>query len=83
MSRRQLGSGIKTPAECEIANRAVARKSLVAARSIRKSSRLAAADIAVKRPGHGIQPQDIDKVIGLEVTRDLEADEVITWESFK
>ena len=81
--RGVLGSGIKTPAACEIANRAVARKSLVAARSIRKGSRLAAADIAVKRPGNGIQPQDIDKVIGLEVTRDLEADEVITWESFK
>jgi N-acetylneuraminate synthase len=78
-----LGSGIKAPAACEIANRSVARKSLVAARSIRKGRRLAAADIAVKRPGHGVQPQDIDKVIGLEVTCDLDADEVITWESFK
>jgi N-acetylneuraminate synthase len=78
-----LGSGVKTPAECEIANRSVARKSLVAARPIRNGSRLVPADIAVKRPGSGIQPQDIEKVVGLVTTRDLEADEVITWESFK
>jgi N,N'-diacetyllegionaminate synthase len=78
-----LGSGIKAPAACEIANRTVARKSLVAGRSICKGTRLAAADIAVKRPGHGIQPQDIDKVIGIEIKRDLEMDEVITWGDFK
>jgi N,N'-diacetyllegionaminate synthase len=78
-----LGTGIKTPAACEIANQAIARKSLVAARSIQKGSRLVPTDIAVKRPGHGIQPQDIDKVIGLEINHDLETDEVITWESFK
>jgi N,N'-diacetyllegionaminate synthase len=78
-----LGSGIKKPAACEIPNRAVARKSLVSVRPIKKGSRIAAADIVIKRPGHGIQPKDIEKVIGLEVNRDLQADDVITWDTFK
>jgi N-acetylneuraminate synthase len=49
-----MGSGIKQPGRAELANRVVARKSLVAARDLPAGHRLAAADIAVLRPGNGL-----------------------------
>jgi len=33
-----------------------------------------------KRPGYGIQPKFLDIVIGRETKRDIEKDEIITWE---
>ena len=51
-----LGDGIKRPAASELANKAVARKSLVAARAITAGEPLTASHIASKRPGTGISP---------------------------
>lgn len=53
---RSLGTGIKQPGAAEVANRAVARKSLLAARDLPAGHILKPDDIAVKRPGHGISP---------------------------
>lgn len=52
-----LGDGIKRPTSSELANKAVARKSLVAACSIRAGDRFTPAHISCKRPGNGISPQ--------------------------
>ena len=51
-----LGNGIKQPGAAEVANRAVARKSLLAARDLPEGHVLTLEDIAVKRPGDGISP---------------------------
>lgn len=75
-----LGDGVKRPAPCELANRDVARKSLVAARPIRKGEVLDRASLAVKRPGTGIAPADLPRVLGRRAARDLAADEVLTWQ---
>ena len=40
-------------------------------------------NVAIKRPGHGIQPRDLEKVMGLRVTTDIEADRVVTWADLK
>jgi sialic acid synthase SpsE len=78
-----LGNGIKAPAPCELKNRAVARKSVVATRDITRGECLSRDNIAIKRPGHGIQPRDLEKVMGLRVTTDIEADRVVTWADLK
>ena len=78
-----LGNGIKAPAPCEMKNIAVARKSVVAERDIGAGERLSRDNVAIKRPGHGIQPRDLEKVMGLTVTADIKAGSVVTWKDLK
>jgi N,N'-diacetyllegionaminate synthase len=78
-----LGNGIKEPAPCETKNMAVARKSVVAKRDIMSGERISRENVAIKRPGHGIQPKDLEKVVGLMVTTDIRADSVVTWKDLK
>ena len=78
-----LGDGVKRPAPCELGNRDVARRSLVAVRSLRAGERLTRALVAVKRPAAGIQPGDLDKAMGLRLSVDVEADTPITWDMLK
>ena len=59
-----LGDGRKKPQAAELKVAAVARKSLVAARAIRKGARLQKADIAIKRPGTGLPPSQSRAVLG-------------------
>jgi len=75
-----LGDGIKKPAPCEIKNIPIARRSLVTVKAIRKGQVITRDLLAVKRPGCGIAPGDLEKVIGLRVKRAIPADHVITWQ---
>ena len=74
-----LGDGIKRPMPSEDDTRAVARKSLVAVRRILAGERLTADLVALKRPGTGISPAELDRALGRRVTRELAPDEVIDW----
>jgi len=76
-----LGDGVKRPMPSEADTRRVARKSLVAARALKAGERVAAGDLASKRPGTGISPAELPRVLGLRLTRDVAADEVIPWEA--
>ena len=70
-----LGSGIKQPAPSERANRAVARKSLVAAKPIRKGESFDADNIAVKRPGDGVSAVHYWHWLGKIAGRDYAIDD--------
>lgn len=72
-----LGSPEKRVSQSEEPNIVVARKSLVAARDIRKGEIFTEENIAVKRPGGGISPMRIDEVIGLTAKRDFPYDTLI------
>lgn len=74
---RALGDGIKRPAPSERKNREAARKSVVAAKAIKKGERFSARNIAAKRPGSGISPMRWDEVIGARARRDFAKDELI------
>lgn len=74
-----LGSSEKKPVAAEGAIKAVVRKSLVAARDLRAGERLVAADIAIKRPGHGIQPGAFERVVGQILRVDKRCDDVLEW----
>lgn len=51
-----LGHSKKCPTPRELANRDVARKSLVAAKAIEKGALLSTGNITAKRPGNGLSP---------------------------
>ena len=51
-----LGDGIKGPRPSEVKNKAVARKSVVAAQAIAAGELFNIENLAVKRPGNGINP---------------------------
>jgi sialic acid synthase SpsE len=74
-----LGDGEKRPTPAELPTRAVARKSLVAARALRRGETLTATSVAVKRPGTGIAPGELARALGRRLRRDVEEDEVIDW----
>lgn len=64
-----LGTGIKQPGAAELANRAVARKSLHAARDLPQGRVLVATDLSVLRPGNGLSPMVMWDVIGTSTQR--------------
>lgn len=72
------GSGKKEPSESERKNMAVARKSIVASRAIKKGEVLTEENLAVKRPGTGISPMRWDEVVGSIAMRDFEEDDLIS-----
>ncbi|WP_057830868.1 N-acetylneuraminate synthase [Colwellia sp. TT2012] len=51
-----LGDGVKAPRPSEVKNKALSRKSLVAARPIRAGEKLTKDNIEIKRPGIGLSP---------------------------
>lgn len=72
-----LGDGIKRPVASEIKNRAVARKSIVAARAIKCGDAFTADNLTIKRPGTGLSPMLWDQVIGRQAVADFAIDELI------
>ena len=77
---RMRGDGVKQPAPSEVTTRRNNRKSIVLDRAIRAGERLTAGHVAVKRPGYGIPPKHLEELIGRSVRRDLDVDDVLTWE---
>ncbi|MGH8249559.1 MAG: N-acetylneuraminate synthase [Steroidobacteraceae bacterium] len=72
-----LGDGIKRPADSEIGNRSVVRRSLVAARPISKGEPFTDQNLACKRPGTGLTPFEYWSLLGRKATRDYRPDEAI------
>lgn len=72
-----LGSGVKQPGSSELRNRAVARKSIVAARDIKQGETFSSDNLDVKRPGDGLSPTRWFEVLGQTAKRDFSADEAI------
>lgn len=75
-----LGHGRKVPAASESGTADVARKSLVAARSIRAGTSLTEDMIAIKRPGTGLPPALRTTLVGRVAKRDIPADAMISLE---
>jgi N,N'-diacetyllegionaminate synthase len=73
-----LGDGVKRPKPAELPIRAVARRSLVLTRALPKGASLAASDLAAKRPGTGLAPFSLPKVVGRRLRRAAAADTVLT-----
>lgn len=72
-----LGNGEKYPSESEKKNIAVARKSIVAKKDIKKGDIFTEENITTKRPGNGISPMEWFKVLGRKAIKDFQKDELI------
>lgn len=72
-----IGNEEKKPVESEKKNMLVARKSIVANRSIKKGEVFTEENLTVKRPGNGISPMRWFEILGQKATRGFEEDELI------
>ncbi len=79
-TEKALGSSIKkaTPAEAEMHK--IGRRSLVAATNICAGTVITEEMIAVKRPGFGIPTKFMNVVIGRKAAKDIEQDDILTWD---
>lgn len=75
---KALGSKIKKISPSEAENISVARKSIVAAQTIRKGDIFTESNLAVKRPGIGMSPMMWDEVIGTVSNKNYDVDELIS-----
>ena len=67
------GTGVKQPSKSEKKNKVVARKSLHAARNLKKGSVIQQQDLIALRPGSGVSPMKIDSIIGRILVKDMES----------
>ncbi len=74
---KALGSGIKAPSISELKNILLARKSIVAAKDIRRFTPLDGNNMTLKRPGTGISPMKWDMIVGHKAKRDFKRNELI------
>ncbi len=74
---KALGTGIKKPSPSELKNKPVARKSIVAARSILKGEAFCVENLTIKRPGTGISPMRWDEILKMKASKDFYRDEII------
>jgi N-acetylneuraminate synthase len=77
------GSGIKEPSESEKPNMAVARKSIHLKKRVTVGTKLSSEHLIMKRPGYGISPMEIDKVIGETLAITLDADTMLSWDHLR
>ena len=77
-----LGVFKKQVLSCEIENRKKLKKSLVAKENISKGTKLTYDLITSKRPGTGISPSDIEKVVGQVSVVDIKKNTLLKKDMF-
>jgi N-acetylneuraminate synthase/N,N'-diacetyllegionaminate synthase len=77
---KAMGSGIKKPTKSEEATKMVVRKSIVARVDIPKGTVINKKMLDVKRPGTGLEPKYMEKIVGRKARTNIKADELITFE---
>jgi N,N'-diacetyllegionaminate synthase len=77
-----MGDGIKRCMPSEINTKEVARKSLVAANDLVEGDVISENQIVIKRPGTGIEPKYMPRLIGKKIKRNISADQTLTWDDF-
>ena len=79
-AQRALGGAQLGMNDLETEVRTVARKSVVAARTIHRGALLTADQLILKRPGTGIAPTDWNQVIGRRAAVDIPSDTILSWD---
>ncbi len=76
-----MGNGIKKPHKLELKeNFEKTRRSIIASQEIPKGTIITRDMLIVKRPGYGIKPKFISKIIGRKTKIDIEYDQWINWD---
>lgn len=74
------GSGELTCLDSEKVSRLNARRSIVAGTMISKGTIISKEMVTFKRPGTGISPSDLNKLIGKKAKKDIPEDTTLTWD---
>lgn len=82
-ARVALGTGLKTPYPTEAAPLLKMRKKLVASRNLPPGHVLTFDDVAIKSPGDGLPPYELDNVIGRCTRVPVEAEQNIRFEDLE
>jgi len=77
-----IGETEKRPLESEMPSREYARRSIVATKKILKGTVITKEMITLKRPGTGLSPSLIDKILGKKAKKDISEDEILMEDSF-
>jgi sialic acid synthase SpsE/endonuclease IV len=78
---KAIGRGDKRVlSQGELINRSTLSKSVVTTRTLTTGHVLSRDDLTVRSPGHGIQPNQLPRMLGCRVLHLLEADSVIYWD---
>ena len=77
---RALGTYRRIVGKAEEEKKLKFRRSVVAGRGLEKGHILTVEDLAFKRPGLGILPDEVRYVAGRKLKRDIEDDELIHWD---
>ena len=72
---KSFGNGIKRAKKSELKNKKVARKSIVAAKEIKKGELITKDMLKLKRPEIGLKPQKIWNLIGTKAKKNYKEDE--------
>ena len=78
-----IGKKEKKPIKSEKVSRLNARRSLVASRNLSKGQIIKYSDILIKRPGHGISPMLLKKIVGKKLVVNLREDKIFLKKHFK
>jgi N-acetylneuraminate synthase/N,N'-diacetyllegionaminate synthase len=73
------GNGKKEPSKSELKNKSVVRKSLHAKNNLKQGHVIKEKDLIPLRPAKGIDPMNINKVIGRKLNSDINAYEILNW----
>jgi N-acetylneuraminate synthase/N,N'-diacetyllegionaminate synthase len=74
-----LGTGLKQPAESEEGSRRLSRRSLVTAVDIAADEIIRPSMLTCKRPAGGIDPREVDQVVGARACKDIARDSFLRW----
>lgn len=75
-----LGDEEMTILPCEEPARKYARRSIVAAADIPAGTVIAREHLIMKRPGTGVPPTEMEKMLGRTTVREIAEDQLVTWE---
>jgi N-acetylneuraminate synthase len=80
MIAKTSGKYYKEPLPCEATSRLYARRSLVATVPIAQGQTITHQMLTTKRPGTGLSPKLINQVVGRRAGKQIERDQIITWD---
>lgn len=78
-AEQSLGDGVKRVMASEQENHQLARRSIHARIAIARGTRIEQAMVCIKRPALGIDPREMDRLIGRTAQTDIQEDAWITW----
>jgi sialic acid synthase SpsE len=78
-----IGHGRKEVLECETPAHSFARRSIVAATNIPADTLITGDMLAIKRPGTGLAPEFLERIVGTRSLRPIAADSLLEMADFR